>query len=154
MKHEASIVVGPLEFEGLSNELIFVEIDQEADALGLLKNPLSGKVSIIFMPRIEYNIHPNYDFTSSVFININSLYEAYKAMRDLRVDIDYFIIDRIDHMDTTLHARERGIQQAAFISMIAAPKILRGSNLVITSSYSEQTLKKKADRCLNLKTKN
>jgi len=153
MKHTAPIIPGPLEFDGLENELIFIEVDEDAE-VSLLGSALWGKVMLIFSPAIDIELGiNNNDFEYSVVVQVDSTYKIYNYLKNMRCKLDFIVVDRIDMLDNELNPKERGAQQAAFINMLAAPNNLRGANLIVTSSFQEQNIKKKSSRYLNLKSK-
>lgn len=110
---------------------------------------------LIFSPCIDVDLDiNNNDFSYAVIVQTDSVYKIYNYLKDMQCKLEYIIVDRIDLMDNELSPKERGAQQNAFIGMLASPKNLRGGNLIVTSSFQEQTIKKKSSRFLNLKTTN
>jgi len=150
MKHEAPPVLGELEFSGLVNELVLVEVDPDSQLLETLRLPLNGKINIIFSSTNDLYVD-RFEGNSTVIYQAKSVYEVYKFMTKFNVDVDYFVIDRIDMFDETLSPKEKGAQQSAYIQMCASPKNLRSSNLIVTSANQETTLRKKANKYLNLR---
>jgi hypothetical protein len=150
MKHNAPPILSQLEFDGLVNEFILIEVDPDSQLLETLHGPLSGKINIIFSSSTEF-YSGKFDGSSTVIREAKSVYDVYKFMKAINVDVDYFIIDRIDILDSGLSPKEKGAQQNAFLCMISSPLILRDSNLLVTSANQEQTIRKKATRYLNLK---
>lgn len=151
MKHNAPPILSPLEFDGLVNEFILIEVDPDSQLLETLHGPLSGKINIIFSSSTEF-YSGKFDGSSTVIREAKSVYDVYKFMKAINVDVDYFIIDRLDILDSGLSPKERGAQQNAFLQMCASPAILRDSNLIVTSASNEQTVRKKVNRYLNLTT--
>lgn len=143
-------IVGSLEFSGLANESILVEINDDQDVLVLLKNPLNGKVILIFSPVTDSEFG-DFDASQCAVMKMDSVYEVYKIIKDLKVELDFYIIDRIDMMDTNLASRERGAQQSAYIGMLSNKKILRGANLIVTSCHRERSIEQRVTRYLSLK---
>ena len=155
MKHIAPPHIGPLEFEGISNELILVELDADADGHDLLRSALAGKLILIFSPNIDIHLDKkDGDYEYAVMVQADSVYKIFNYLRYMQAKLDYIVVDRIDMMDIELTPKERGAQQNAFIGMLSAPKNLRGCNIIVTSSFQEETIKKKSSRFLNLKTTN
>jgi len=151
---KAPIIVGPLEFDGIENELILVELDDTTEGINALRPVLANKLILIFSPMIDVNhdCH-NADFRYAVCVQVDSVYKIYNYLKEMQCKLDYILVDRIDMMDAELSPKERGAQQNAFICMLSAPKNLRGGNIIVTSANDEQSLKKKASRYLNLKSK-
>lgn len=154
MKHIAPVVLGPLEFEGLKNELILIEVDQDSETCDLLRQSLSGKLTLIFSPSIDVRLDKNYDeYSYSVVVRADSVYQIFNYLKDMQARLEFIVVDRLDMMDTELSPKERGAQQAAFLQMLAMPSRLKKGNIIVTSSNSEDGLKKKCDRYLYLKTR-
>lgn len=149
MKH-APPIIGRHEFAGLKNALILIEHDPEDESLILISKAIDGDVNIIYSSDIDFGYSGfNSDFT--VATKVDSVYRIQKAIKSVELDLNYHIIHRLDMMDSKLGPRERGAQQAAFMSMIAQSKILRDSNLIVTSVRHEYKLRERADVFLNLR---
>jgi len=155
MKHNAPPIVGSMDFLAMQNEFILVEMDNNGDIFHLLREPLSGKININFSAALELEQTPDFDFSRTVIVKAKSVYSIFNAVKSMPPEYaaayDYLIIDRIDMMDNELSPRERGSQQAAFISMIAAPQFLKGKNVIVTSANKELSIRKRASSFFDLR---
>lgn len=148
--NNAPPIIGALEFFAYENESILVEMNNNDEALDLLRSPLSGKVILIFSPTLDIQVL-KFDATNVAVVQIHSVYEAHKIIKSINSVVDYTIINRIDMMDLNLSPKERGAQQSAYIGMLTSPKVLRGSNLIVTSSHRERSIETRVTKHLNLR---
>ena len=144
-------IIGPLEFAGLKNSVILVEMDEEDNMLSLLREPTSGKNNIIFSPQ-EFSITEfKFNFVNTAFVFNTSIATIHRMVKAVKSDVDYYIIDRVDLMNLEFSKRESGSQIKAYISMLCSPLTLCGANLIVTSCNSEYTIREIADVFLNLR---
>ena len=141
-------ILGPLEFAGMQNQIILVEHDDDDDSLALLAKVLSGKINIIFSQ--EDHTMVGFDALHSVVFHVDSVSRIKKVIQ-LVPEMDYFVINRIDMMDTNFHKRERGSQIKAHLSMLCSPRLLRDANVIITSVNSEYMIREIADKFISLR---
>ena len=140
-------VIGPMDLLGIEGKIILIEgYDNMMDDL---ENTIKDKCNIILSA--SPNNLSNLELPSSVHVQIKSIYSAVKIMRACTVDIDNFIIDRIDMLDLNVNKRVRGSQIKAYLSMLS-PKILRSRNLIVTSCQHEYTIRNIADKYISLRT--
>ena len=149
MKHNAPIIPGPLEFAGLSNNIVLVEHNDSDNSLSLLAPIINGKVNIIFTPDEDFD-STGFESNDSAVIFCNSISMVCKIAKRLPSAADYMIVNRVDMFDIHFDKKERGAQVKAYISMMAGAKTLRGANLIVTSGRTEYALRGVADRLLNL----
>lgn len=149
-KHQAPPILGPLEFYGLENKIILIEHGEQTETfnpINLYKQCLDEKLILSFGSHLigmtlgAYHIH----------VNTDSIYKTSRSIREAGGQFDFFLIDQVQLMDVNLHKKDRGAQIKAHLSMVSSKKILKGSNIIITSTESEYSLRDIADKFYNLK---
>lgn len=151
--HEAPPVLSPIEFAGMQNQVILMEMDHESDHIDILDCCIKGKNNIIYSPDFHFGNREGYEF--SAICTVDSVVKINNIISRLIHPVDYHIIHRIDLMDLSFGCkRKRGEQVKAWLSMMCSPKILKGSNLIVTSENTEYTIREKiASMFLNMRTK-
>lgn len=147
--HKAPPILGPGDFMGIENNIILVEHNDDDCSLDLLANAISERVNIAYQA-CDVRIGCAANYRTSAVVQADSIYQVYKCVK-LSEPVDFFIINRIDMMDIDMRKLQRGAQMAAYISMLAARKILRGSNVIVTSAKQEHKLREIADRFIDLR---
>lgn len=142
-------VLGKLDLLGLTGKILLVEHDEEDCGLDLIGKAIDGKVNIIFRPGSPYDV-PTFNAEHTAIITVDSVARIQKMMSSLKW-VETFVIDRIDMMDSKFDKRARGSQISAYLSMITSPRILRDSNVIVTSVNSEYRLREIADKYYNLR---
>lgn len=138
-KYLAPNILGPMDFMGLSNEIILIEYLN--NPLDQLENVFKDKNNIIFSSE-RHDKHWPY----SAFAQVESITRIYQVLKSLQEPMDFIIIDSIDQIDYQLGKKQRGSNIKAYLSMIASKKILKGANLIITSGKSEYSIREIANQ--------
>ena len=152
-KHEAPPIIGPGDFMGMRNQIILIEHDDEDFSMDHLDSVMDGKVNIWFTPRPDAptSKKPIDGATTVIVTNVSSVSRVYHYMKTNTAFIDSYVIERIDEMNLDLPKKNRGALVSANLSMMASPKILRGANLIITSTQTEYAIRGIANKFLNLR---
>ncbi len=151
---KAPPIIGPLDFFGFKNNIIFVRHEDESSGLELIGPALHGLV-VILTPfpndviRISSKFKKHCDFLVKQSTNICDLYKAIKSIsKQPEAKVSFYVIDGADHFNVDSGNRIRGSIIKSYISMCASPRILNESNIVITSSHAEYGIQETADHTI------
>lgn len=142
IKVGAPPILGPMDFMGLENKLILIEHDDNLNGLKYLEKCEGQKVVYTQDHNQYFDMSDGVNIAIAQCDSISRVAKYIKKFKDSSVK--WHIVHRPDLMDVRIHPRLRGANIKGQLSMVAAPKILQGSNIVILSGQCEY-----ATRCIS-----
>jgi len=149
---DAPPILGPLDFAGLKNNIILIEHDDDDCSIDLIRKAIETEVNIIFTPSSykEAMIGRGLDFTALSFVD--SIAKVRPIIKSINgIDINFYVINRIDMMDLEFNKKEKGAQTNAYLSMLCSKQLLRNANVIVTSAKSEYKIREIADKFISLR---
>jgi hypothetical protein len=144
--NEAPPIISPLEFAGISNRLILIECDEEDNAISLLRKGIEN-LSCVFYTNEEQDLIVA---TSAVDFILDDISKICRMIKRISNTTHFHIIHRIDLMNLSLSKKARGSQIKGHLSMLS-PRVLLGSNVIVTSCRDEYSIREIADVFINLR---
>lgn len=135
-------ILGKLDLAAIHGELILIELEILEDLLPAI-DPLS---CIIFSAASVFGGFALRIESTELSPIIRSIQ---KTCKDQEININ-FIIHEIDHMDLDKDKRSRGALHKGLLSQLPK-RLLKGSNVIITSTREEYSIRELADRFINLR---
>lgn len=137
-------ILSELDFFGIP--MVLIEHDEHEDSWFHLKS-LMEKNNIIFS-----SVHDFASFKNSAIVTVDSIVKVSRIIKSCQGSpVDFYIINRIDMMNTDLPRKERGVQIKAWLSMICSDKILCGATVIVTSCSYEYSIREIADKYISLR---
>lgn len=145
-KTNAAPLLWQLDLASIEGKLILVELELLEEILPSLQ----GRALIVFsnLPDEFGDCFVRAEGISKIVLSIQRTCKEFS--KDERININ-FLIHGIDMMDLNLDNRRRGSLRKGMLSMLPS-RILKGANVIVTSSQEEYMLRELCDRHINLRT--
>lgn len=150
MKTKSPPVIGPMDFMGLEGKLILIQFDDWRDFVHAIPK---DRPTIIITPSADHAPAQHSDKLDpdTAIIDADKIQKICKGIFDSAgININY-IINRIDLMDLDITPLNRGWVRKGNL-MKLTERVLKGSNIFITSESDEPMLEEMCDKRYDLRS--